>query len=275
MITLVLAALMASFNILLPVSYSSGDKHFSKETSGDNSVEAIVTLILEQQPRSETEFIDMVRNFVRENSFIIEGQPDENAFNTSIVLQRLLAHYFSPNSQLPRLNCLPQSLAMAEILAHAGIESRLVELTLKRSFAKHVVLEVFNPETQQWEVQDALANVYYLKSDGQLASAVELVAINSLENITPVSLNGSYGWKETDLTWIKDKSPFVLLAYDFYDDNSPTKVLYNPETISLNDWLPYQSDYPGITVQDHLSQFYSQPIIDSVFNHLPAFDDEI
>lgn len=164
LIGVIFVALAVIFGFL----FESNKKEKAKELV---SIERkIVELINESRPKTKTEFIDETRKFVYENSINIykdSSEPPEEdielAWKMTYALDSLYLSKITGDGEPARLACGSRALVMSKILDGAGIQSRVVDL-ISDDFdylAFHTLLEVFNPESQRWEIQDPDSNSYY------------------------------------------------------------------------------------------------------------------
>ena len=159
--------------------------------------------------------IDFVRHFVNTNSI---HATDDAWGDHAIFINRTLSMIYDHHAGLgepPHLSCGPRTRAMQWILDRMGITSREVQVysdafDLIRS---HTFLEVSNPESGQWEVQDPDYNVYYKnKLTNQRISAYELV-FGDLENYLPCSVETSCGWQRTGTSLLRESNYFMAVRF--------------------------------------------------------------
>lgn len=111
--------------------------------------------------------ISAIRNWVNTNSVhLIDDEHDSYAFHVPTAIKKLNEFNDGAGSR-PHLSCGPRAYAMKEILDAMGIESRIIDLFVIRengSPDSHTLIEVFNNETDRWELQDPDFNVVYVSS---------------------------------------------------------------------------------------------------------------
>ncbi|MCY3574237.1 MAG: LysM peptidoglycan-binding domain-containing protein [Chloroflexi bacterium] len=114
------------------------------------------------QELSASELIDAVHLFIHENSQTNE-QP-AYAADYADAIDMMFAHAQGENSDMPQLLCDGRSTAMLTLLREFGIESRLVFLYADTPgyISQHTMLEVFNPDTQRWQVHDVGFDFYFV-----------------------------------------------------------------------------------------------------------------
>lgn len=127
--------------------------------------------------------ISSIRNWVNANSVhLIDDEHDSYAFHVPTVIKKL--HDFNVGvCSRPHLSCGPRAYAMKEILDAMLIESRIVDLFVIRddgSPNSHTLIEVFNGESQHWELHDPDFNVCY-----SALNQLKVVAVDEALNLWP------------------------------------------------------------------------------------------
>jgi len=157
---------------------------------GEAALLDIVSLVRSKN-LSPTGELDFVREFVYANSIHqIDLEHDEYAYNTPRVLSMLFAYYQSEGSP-PHLACDTRVYAMEAIVATLGYDKRVIMFftdEVGNISAGHSVLEVLNPDSGRWEVQDPDYNVIFTDrfAPSYRLSATELLTM-PLENIVAQS----------------------------------------------------------------------------------------
>jgi hypothetical protein len=137
--------------------------------------------VASQHLTTPTEIVDYVRHFINVNSARDYQEP--GLPNRSLALARMLA-YSQGQGDIPHLLCDGEATAMLTLLQELGIESRFIALYGDGGniIVEHTVLEVFNPDTQRWEVQDPYQDVYYLDINTQKRASMEHMVFGSLDS---------------------------------------------------------------------------------------------
>ncbi len=177
----------------------------------------IEQFIMDKKPTNKTELIDMTRWFVR-NGFVQKYDKwyDENKYNTGLVLETLYQHHLDPSSEPAHLDCQPSCRALASILNYLGFQTRLVALlTDDYDFvASHALVEVLNPDSGKWELQDPLYNLFFYNSlSGERVSAIDIV-FNGTEKIIP-SNGHLHGWDKVMTNKFSTATPMILKDHYF------------------------------------------------------------
>lgn len=145
--------------------------------------------------------VDAVREFIHENSDHGDGIWNKKHGNNNVYV---LDHLFrtamdDPKAERPELLCGNRSTAMQAILEKLGIRARTIYLhsNYAGSLMGHVFVEVMNPATGAWEIQDADYNVAYENSEGRRLGIAALIAEPDFSKIFPVNARAR-GWQATN-----------------------------------------------------------------------------
>ncbi|MEW5545685.1 hypothetical protein [Pseudomonas soli] len=172
---------------------------------------------------------DATREYVYRNSDHGEGEWSQVHGNDySYVIDHLYRTAVGDKSAIrPELLCGHRAQAMQALLHNFGIRSRTIYLFSRYSgsLMGHVFLEIMNPETGAWEIQDPDYNVAYESSNGRRLSVAELISAPDYANVYPVNAQ-SRGWQETGARPLI-VGQFFNLAY------SPTEgmLYYNQQAL--------------------------------------------
>jgi len=150
---------------------------------------------------SHTDAQDLAREFVFTNSIHGEGEPYE--WDIPVVLDMLWDAYVNDGPQ-PIIACGPRSLALQTIYDNLGYTSNQVSIFTDAGtdVASHTFLEVYNPDTAEWQIQDPDFGVYYvLTATGRRLPANEMIVTN-LDDVTPMSPRGE-GWWENNVDHLR------------------------------------------------------------------------
>ena len=134
---------------------------------------------------SEHHRICLIRNWINRNSIhLIDEEHDSYAFHLPSVISKLAAMPSMINS-FPHLSCGPRSYVMRKVLSILRVRVRIIDLFVVRpcnTIDSHTLIEVYNMDTDRWELQDPDFNVVYVnKFNGIPLSGFD--AFNCPENI--------------------------------------------------------------------------------------------
>lgn len=125
---------------------------------------------------STDELVDYARNFIYTYSKYA-GKSEPGKPDRSDTLEKM--YLFSlGKGPAPITECSARATAMLTLLAELGIDSRLIFLYADNgnSVGEHTELEVYNPDTQRWEITDPNYDVYFVNTaNGERASIAQLV----------------------------------------------------------------------------------------------------
>ena len=124
------------------------------------------------------EQLDRLREFVSRNSIHeIDDEFYSYWHSLPLLMDRMTA--FADGQGLPpHLECASRSEVLEAVLARLGYDTRNVVLyEPAEDFPSHTFIEVFNPATRAWQIQDADYDVYWVKrASGARASIYDLIA---------------------------------------------------------------------------------------------------
>jgi len=142
------------------------------------------------QNLSASETIDAVHRFIQTNSILDQQKTYDADYSDAI---DLMFNYAQGNTtEQPFLQCDGRSTAMLTTLLELGIESRLVFLyrPVPGYLSQHTTVEVFNPDTQRWELHDLNWDFYYVDADTQERVSAERVLFGSHETLLGCPMEG-------------------------------------------------------------------------------------
>ncbi|MBU0859629.1 MAG: hypothetical protein KJ667_06805, partial [Alphaproteobacteria bacterium] len=135
-----------------------------------------------QDGQSVPEYADAIRLFVNRHS---EHKIDEEFYtywyNVPLMMAMIKAHATVPSSTpahpLPHMECATRSAVMYHILQEVDIQTRVVVIyPNENSTASHTFLEIYNPATKRWTIQDPDGNFYWrFKEGAQRAGVADLL----------------------------------------------------------------------------------------------------
>jgi hypothetical protein len=231
------------------------------------SSERILQLVQADKTPSKTELIDGVRSFVFHNSVHkVDEEFEQYKSDIHYLLERMIQTAEKENPP-PHSACGPRTIAMRIILAHAGIQSRIVEVYSDNydQLVSHVFLEVFNPDSQRWEVQDPDLNIYYVhKETGERLSVMEL-CFGDLEQAVPVS-DETRGWEESGVQNLKDDY-FETIIYHPQGGKAPPiisgtpLILVNTQRFNLDKRFPDNGSQNLIEFLTSVYTRYDEPLV--------------
>jgi hypothetical protein len=138
--------------------------------------------------------IDRVRTFIGEHS---SSKMDEIFYSMwndpERLAEALLSHARGETTELARMECSRRTSLMAMLLRQIGIETRRLDIYDAETLTSHTFLDVFNPESQVWETQDPLYDLYWRdKATGARVTVV--IRSDDLDSIEPCDARRC-GWE--------------------------------------------------------------------------------
>ncbi len=140
----------------------------------ENQQSAAARLVKRHAFYSMSSLIEYARDFVSTHSDSSQQAIFAPDFGDAL---DMMVDYENGQGLKPRLECDGQATALLTLLKQLGIESRLIFLYSddEDTIAEHTLLEVFNPETQHWEVHDVLYNLSFVDANRERVSIERLV----------------------------------------------------------------------------------------------------
>ena len=136
------------------------------------------------------------------------------------------------------MECSVRSGLMQEILASKGIKTRLVDVySHQPDFQAHTFLEVYNPNSQSWEISDPDINIYWLNEATKKRAGIKEIIRLGIEEFIPFSSPAHCGWEKIHNT--DTNPPSELRAENYYsmarirDPVEGRIAVYNPQSFDL------------------------------------------
>lgn len=229
--------------------------------------------IQKRQPGDTHELILATRKYVRE-AFVVKYDDwyRDHHYDLPTIMQTIYGHHRDPaNNPLAHLDCQPACRTVACILHYLGLQTRLISFLSDEydNVRSHACLEVYNPDTESWELHDVLYDLHFIEPQtGRVLTALDLV-FGDLNRIVPT--NGSeVGWVEAsqrgDAAVLRDHY-FEVLAF-----NHPIGkcfVLINTDRTSLTKTFPEDNHENMLEFLDRA--FQSPPVLGFPDGHYQTF----
>ena len=173
-----------------------------------------------------SELIDAVHLFINQNSLSKTQLRYDSDFGDAV--QLMYDHSQGLSNEMPQLQCDGRSTAMLTILKELGIESRLIFLYKSDPgwISEHTVLEVFNPDTQYWQVHDLSNDIYYAAVESGIRVDAESMLFGAHDDIHGCPIDGGSCSADMSATGL---SYFSALRYGF-----TYEVWVNPDRFDLS-----------------------------------------
>lgn len=147
-------------------------------------------LIMQQGFDTNFERINFLRDWVYHNTDIgaelLIYEPDYQDAS------QMMFEHSQGISDAPQMYCNGMSTVMLTTLYELGIESRLIFLYSEVSgwIAQHTFLEIFNPDTQLWEIHDPTNNLYYINNETGQRIDTQNMIFGNIETIAACTTDG-------------------------------------------------------------------------------------
>jgi len=241
------AALFAGLILLSPLAALASTSWWSYAVQPANSeldyairstAQTVLPLARRDPEAPVPEQADAIRLFVNQNSV---HRIDDTFYSywqdISGYLVKLAVYANTPiparNPEArPSMACETRSAAMHHLPRAAGIRSRFVVITADVSTTNtHTFLEVYDPASARWTIQDPDANIVWKDKNGRRAGIVDLLRDPVPENFTPCRSDDDCG---------ADSYTQLFIPYIAIDPAAvTTPIYYNPDRFDRRDLFFY------------------------------------
>lgn len=219
----------------------------SQQARIQKEAERTIKLIDIPEDISVSEKTDIIRQFVHENS---EHNMDKEFYSywhdVPHMLSLMKRHKQNPLFQKPHAECSARSAMMYWLLQVMEIKSRIVVIRPDEDVTmSHTFLEIYNPQTQKWEISDPWYNLYWVFREDSRRAGVEDLLTYPIEETFDVCRTTN----ECGHIPLADAMPerFELAIFLDLEKNMPRHVI-NPERFSVNH--PSWQNKPRMTYCD-------------------------
>lgn len=180
------------------------------------------------------EKVDAVRQFIQLNSV---HKIDDEFYSywgkMPLLMQLILFNASGSINDKPHMECSTRAAVMYHILRAMNIRARpVVAYNGDDITDSHAFLEVYNPEIDEWEIQDPDKNVFWkFKDNGTRAATEDLISKPLEKTFLPCRSEQDCGYPETSK---ESLTRFFALAsiIDFDAGNNP--LLANPARLDMD-----------------------------------------
>lgn len=165
-------------------SFSNYDRNEEIEQISDK----IIREISPAKDASLNKRVANVRKFVSNNSVnAIDAQMYSYWADIPEQLEILRAHAKNPDKPLAHMECSMRTVVMYMLLKRMGITSRIMIIHPSISGeVSHTYLEVYDPKTRHWSIQDPLLNIFWkFRNSDKRASTEDLLRYPIKETFIP------------------------------------------------------------------------------------------
>ena len=210
-----------------------------------------------QRFHSETERIDFIRDWVYRNSIHkIDAEHDQYAGDTPRILFMLWRSY-QTSKNYSHLSCGPRAHVMKAILDDLQIPNRIIMIFADNYFEinSHTFLEVFDRDTQNWEVQDPDFDISYIDIHNRKRLPGAGLIWGDLNSIIPIS-PGKKGWEQNHVARLK-RDYFGAMMFINVWEGEKSVILINLDRFSADKF--FQKD-AVTSFYEFACQHYEYPI---------------
>jgi hypothetical protein len=150
----------------------------------------IVALVKQQNFQTKTGQIDFVREFIYQNSqHGLDAESAKYRLELPITV-KMLWDYSQTHQNPPLLECSSRTVAMLYILDALGMRGRMVNVFTSDfdTLHSHTFLEVYNPDSSHWEVQDPDYDVYYVYKTNLARVSTSQILLEPLDHFQVQSM---------------------------------------------------------------------------------------
>lgn len=217
--------------------------------------------------------VDSARQFIHGHSIHkVDKEFYTYWYNIPVLMTMMAAHAQEPDKhQPPHAECSSRTAVMYWLLKGLDVRSRIVVIYPAEDLIEdliegtHTYLEVHNPQTEKWEIQDPHYNMYWVFSEtGERASTEDMLTYPIEETFLPcISPDDcSYSSPERHVRTILNR--FALASIIDIDTNNHPLILnpdrFNPDHpfIVNHPRLPYCQLFADTCYQDIIELGISQ-----------------
>lgn len=208
-------------------------------------------------PENHSLVLDTLRDCVHQNSkhsmddefYAIARKAGKGVLANRSYAEEVIKYAKGKRDTRPHLECSKRARTLTSLYNALGYKARHIRVSAyAANFPDHVLSEVYNPQTQDWEFQDPSFNVHIknIKSQKRL-SLKELIQTDNSE-LVPCQFKNNCGWKQyTHDGYFHTNGILNLTGIAFlgsYDDIRRGPLIYNPEKFPIENPISYDDkDY--------------------------------
>ncbi len=223
--------------VLLAVAYEPY-KEYREDISKRDKYKNLMSLVKMPKKGNFFEKSDTIRQFVNKNSVHNIDDEFRSYWNKHDIIAKKIADFSTGKIATPvHLECSTRSRTMRYLANLAGIKTRKIVLyEYGENFRSHVFIEVQNPDTKEWHIQDPGYDLFWKdRTTGTRLSTIELLK-KDMDSVVPCYTQENCGWnwnhKASQGNPNALKSYFAL-AVIHYEPWEKREIFYNPEHFDL------------------------------------------
>jgi hypothetical protein len=193
------------------------------EASVNEPLEKFSAACLKQFPAgTESQKIVNMRHCIYVNtSFSVDKKMAPMWQDRPAMMRWLYEHMSQPEKLPPLMECFYRAHTLSRSLKLLGYKAHTLTVTQDRDgFPDHVNVEVFNPDTKKWEVQDPSFDIHYVsKKDKSVLGPKEYLTLG-YDDILPCNFEGQCDWdlKTSEGFSIRLTQDYMGAAYIKYEN---------------------------------------------------------
>lgn len=212
---------------------------------------------LQGSSRSPTAIIKATMEYVHNNSLhLIDDEHKRYAFNIPYVLNKMYLASAGDIKEKPHLSCGPRSYAMRAVLSRFKIYSRLVQVYSDEyeTHEGHRLLEVYNLDSQSWEVWDPDYGVTYVDRKTQKPVDILTLVFSDKNKFIPIGISNE-GWKTTKTERLKNNY-FKAVLFEKDSGMTNSVIIVNESLFDMDKVFS-----SGLTFEEWAKKYYAYPRI--------------
>lgn len=172
-----------------------GDKGLVGEVTTSTDKPALLKLVDIHKTDYESLKFDKLRELINAHSLHKIESESAPAADITEIMASLYSYAAGFDESPPLLDAFERAAAYNHLLQAKGYKSRLVTLLEpSAAFRTHKIVEIYNPRTRRWEMQDPDYNVFYTFRGSTQRVSVQDVLSQPLENFQPCTMEGYCHW---------------------------------------------------------------------------------
>lgn len=223
-----------------------------------NQMSQTARFIAEQGFTTATETIDFARSWMYQNTNIGSELLIYSADYSDAA--QLMYNHYTGEGEAPQMYCNGISTTLLTVLLELGIESRLIFLygEVPGWISEHTVLEVFNPDTQAWEIHDGTRDMVFIDIETGHRVPISRMVFGSFDTIQGCN---SEGCSADNVTYIKE--PLGAFRYGY-----STEVWVNPDRLNISQRI---HAFDNENFADFIAREAGVPVVQMTF-HFDSWD---
>ncbi len=241
LVTLVTIAFIYGLYRASDKGYRVYGEYIAKEKIRSDYIKFVDSCLTEKDRSDHDVVLDSLRHCVHLNSVhTVDKEFHSTAKEGLFAFEKKVFSYSKGElEKKPHLECSTRSILLTDLYRELGYKARKI-LLVKRgdNFLEHIVTEVLNPLTKQYEIQDPSYDVH-LKSLSTNHKLSIHEAIQLSENdFVPCNINNDCSWgivSPDKKSAAKNIKPYFDLSYTNWNNKKQGQLIFNSKKFSPYD----------------------------------------